>query len=315
MTAKPGFASNAGIFLPDDYGVETALRQRMAPQHSPEGHQTTSRYSVSVDSFHCVVGARRHVPARGQEHRRNSPLVTSKQEQRDGLWKLIHLFSCKSFRNDRCGRNLPSFARPRAPLFFFLRRLLNYFKGAADLVPQISKFKFERGLLGINYHIHRNANSRPTQTNRLSQSSFYAIAFNGSAQDPSHGKPDANPVTTLPQQIKHCHVSGEMTAALFVDPLEVGVPEQAHAACKSGPLAGAGQNETCAGSEIAHNSRSRLKLRNCRQFRKRNSATHGNRASPTLACVPWRAGARSPLGRSWSSSGYEIRASSSGDVG
>src|SRR5713101_3456612 len=114
------------------------------------------------------------------------------------------------------------------------------------------------------------------QTNRLSQSSFDAIAFDRSAQDPSNGEPDADSLTALPQQIKHCHVSGEMTAALFVDPLEVGVPAQTHAARKSGPLAGAGQNETSARSEIAHNSRSRLRLRNCRQFRKRKSTTHGN---------------------------------------
>jgi hypothetical protein len=43
-----------------------------------------------------------------------------------------------------------------------------------------------------------------------------------------------------------------MTAALFVDPLEVGMPEQAHAARKSSPLARAGQVRTTVRSETAH---------------------------------------------------------------
>src|SRR5579863_3770077 len=153
------------------------------------------------------------------------------------------------------------------------------------------------------------------QADRLSQSPFHTIAIDRPTENPPNGEPDATPLALPPQQIKHCHVRGEVTTALFVNPLEVGVPEQAHAARKSSPLAGGRQIETVVRSETAHNSRSRLRLRNCRQFRKRKSATHGSRASPTPACVPWRAGARSPLGRSWSSSGYEIRASSSGDVG
>ena len=174
MTAKPGFASNryAGIFSLDhlrpDYRIDPALRQRVASQYPPDRHQTTSRYTMSIDRFHGVLGARRHIPARGQKYGRDSPFVSSKQEQRDGFGKLVHLF----FRKGQRGRNLPSFARPdnrgrlsHAALFSFLQRLLNYFKCPADLVPQFAKFKFEHGLLGIDYHIHRSANSRPMQTN------------------------------------------------------------------------------------------------------------------------------------------------------
>ena len=128
MTAKPGFASNryAGIFSPDDYGVEPALRQGMAPQHSPESHQTTSRYSVSIDRFHCVLGAGRHIPARGKEHGRDCPLVSSEQEERNGFWKLRHPFFPNSLPQpsvwlkpaELCSARQPRAAVPRGPIFF-----------------------------------------------------------------------------------------------------------------------------------------------------------------------------------------------------
>ena|ERR1039458_9304594 len=43
-----------------------------------------------------------------------------------------------------------------------------------------------------------------------------------------------------------------MTAAFFVNPFEVAVPEQTHTAGKPGPSAGAGQAETTVRSETAH---------------------------------------------------------------
>ena len=92
------------------------------------------------------------------------------------------------------------------------------------------------------------------QANRLSQSPFHAIALDRPAQHPAHGEPDAEPFALLAQQIKYRHVSGEVAAALFIYPLEVAVPEQAHAACKSGPLAGARQVETTVRSETAHST-------------------------------------------------------------
>src|ERR1700685_116530 len=62
----------------------------MASQHSPDCHHATSRNSVTIDCFHGVLGARGHVTARRQEHRRDRPLVSSKHEQRDGFGNLAH---------------------------------------------------------------------------------------------------------------------------------------------------------------------------------------------------------------------------------
>ena len=47
-------------------------------------------------------------------------------------------------------------------------------------------------------------------------------------------------------------MSGEVAAARFVDPLEIGVPEQSHFARKSDPPAGAGQVGATVRSERAH---------------------------------------------------------------
>src|SRR5579872_255504 len=49
-----------------------------------------------------------------------------------------------------------------------------------------------------------------------------------------------------------------MAAALFVNPLEIAVPEQAHAVSKSGAFAGSGQINTCIGKcgDFIHDSNS-----------------------------------------------------------
>jgi hypothetical protein len=47
-------------------------------------------------------------------------------------------------------------------------------------------------------------------------------------------------------------VSGKMATAFFVHPLEIAVPEQAHAAGKSGSFAGARRVDTTVRSETAH---------------------------------------------------------------
>jgi hypothetical protein len=133
-----------------------------------------------------------------------------------------------------------------------LHRLLNYFKSPANLASQFSELKFEHRLLGIDHHIDRKRKLRPMQTNRLSQSPFNAITLDCAAQNPPHGKPDAEAFAWLSPQIKNCHVSGEVTATLLVDALEIGVSQQAHAARKSRVLTNAGQIETTVRSETAH---------------------------------------------------------------
>jgi hypothetical protein len=90
------------------------------------------------------------------------------------------------------------------------------------------------------------------QANRLSQSPLNAIALDCTTQDPPNREPDTETFTRLTQQIKNCHVSGEVTTTLLVDALEVGMPKQAHAARKSGVLTDAGQIETAVRSESAH---------------------------------------------------------------
>lgn len=132
------------------------------------------------------------------------------------------------------------------------QRLLNYFQCLADLVFQLGEVEFEHRLLRIDHYIDRNPNSRPMQTNGLSQSTFHAIAVDRSAQHFADCESNAESFAGLAQQIKHGHVSGEVAAALFIDPLEIAVPEQAHAAVESGSLAGARQVKTTVRSESAH---------------------------------------------------------------
>jgi len=98
MTAKLGFATalsrQAATCRSDnfqlDHWIEPALRQRVASQYSPDCQQTTPRNPVTIDRFHRVLGARRHIPASGQEHGRDRPFVCSKYEQRNGLENLTH---------------------------------------------------------------------------------------------------------------------------------------------------------------------------------------------------------------------------------
>ncbi|SRR5271156_5560962 len=144
----------------------------------------------------------------------------------------------------------PSFAQ--VFLSCSCHRLLNYFKSPANLVSQFGELKFEHRLLGIDHYIDRKRKSRPLQTNRLSQSPLNAITIDRAAQHSPNSESDAETFALLSQQIKNGHVSGEVPTALFVNSLEVSVPEQAHAGCKPGPLAGAGQIETTVRSETAH---------------------------------------------------------------
>jgi len=202
MTAKLGFATalsrQAATCRSDnfqlDHWIEPALRQRVASQYSPDCQQTTPRNPVTIDRFHRVLGARRHIPASGQEHGRDRPFVCSKYEQRNGLENLTHpvlnspviprfstpaslLSTCLSFPRSEATSNLgfPGGEKPRSLALLgittmkllrpSLRRLSNYFKSPANLVSQFGELKFEHRLLGIDHYIDRKRNRRPMQTN------------------------------------------------------------------------------------------------------------------------------------------------------
>jgi hypothetical protein len=236
MTAKLGFAiapnRHAATCRPDnfqlDHWIKAALRQRVASQYSPDCHQAAPRNSVTIDRFHGVLGARRHVPASRQEHGRDRPFICSKHAQRDGLGNLIHpVLNSPSFR-DFCEKPRSLTLLGMTPMKLLrpsLHRLLNYFKSPANLVSQFGELKFEHRFLGIDHYIHRKRNSRPMQTNRLSQSPLYAITIDCAAQHSPNSESDAKTFALLSQQIKNGHVSGEVPTALFVNSLEVSVPE------------------------------------------------------------------------------------------
>jgi hypothetical protein len=130
--------------------------------------------------------------------------------------------------------------------------LLNYFKSLTNLVSQLSEFEFEHRLLGIDHQIDRDTSSRPAQTNRLSQSSFHAIALDRSAKHSPDRESNAESPAVPAQQIKNRHVGRKVATALLVHPLEIAVPEQAHAAGKPGAFAGDGQVNTTVRIETAH---------------------------------------------------------------
>lgn len=98
MTAKLGFATAPNRrtatcrldCFQTDHWIEPALRQRVASQHAPDRHETTPRNPITIDRFHGVLGAGRHIPASGQEHGRDRPFICSKYTQRDGLGNLVH---------------------------------------------------------------------------------------------------------------------------------------------------------------------------------------------------------------------------------
>jgi len=203
MTAKLGFATalsrQAATCRSDnfqfDHWIESAFRQRVASQYSPDCQQTTPRNPVTIDRFHRVLGARRHVPASGQEHGRDRPFVCSKYEQRNGLENLTHpvlnspviprfstpaslllnLSVISEERSDDESGFPRSREKPRSLALLgittmkllrpSLHRLSNYFKSPANLVSQFGELKFEHRLLGIDHYIDRKRNRRPMQTN------------------------------------------------------------------------------------------------------------------------------------------------------
>src|SRR6266550_3215088 len=105
-------------------------------------------------------------------------------------------------------------------------RLLNHSEGATDFVLQICKIGGEQGLLRINHNVHRNSR-RQIATNRLAQATLHPITVDGAPQHASHGESNPGRVSLRTSQVKNCHVSRKMTLTLLINPLEIGVAEQA----------------------------------------------------------------------------------------
>src|ERR1700682_2610733 len=105
-------------------------------------------------------------------------------------------------------------------------RLLYYSEGATDFVLQICKIGGQQGLLRIDHNVHRNSR-REIATNRLAQATLHPITVDCASQHTSHGESNPGRVSLHTSQVKNCHVSRKMTLALLINPLEIGVAEQA----------------------------------------------------------------------------------------
>jgi len=49
-----------------DYGIKAAASKGMTPEHAPYRHRRTSQHAVAFNRFRGVLGAGRHITARGR---------------------------------------------------------------------------------------------------------------------------------------------------------------------------------------------------------------------------------------------------------
>lgn len=74
------------------------------------------------------------------------------------------------------------------------------------------------------------------KANGFTQAAFHTITIHRAAEHTSDGKTDPQPVAFLPPQIKNCHMSGKVAAALLINAFKVAVPKQSRATGKGGAL-------------------------------------------------------------------------------
>jgi hypothetical protein len=68
-----------------NYRIQPALSKRMASQHPSHRHHAAAKRPIPLHCFHRVLRTSRHVPARRRKHRRDPPLISSEQPQRDSF--------------------------------------------------------------------------------------------------------------------------------------------------------------------------------------------------------------------------------------
>jgi len=203
-----------------------------------------------------------------------------------------------------------SLAVPRRRL---LDRFFNYAKRHTDLTLQLGKVRLEGGFLWVDDHVHRNNHLRCLQTDRFPQAAFHSIALYRSAQNFPHTKTKPGCIALGSQQVKQCHMRGEVALAPLVHPLEVAMPERPPAAWEPRAGAGARRGAKVLGSNLAH-IHHQIQVANASAIPKGKSIP-GNRASRKPVCALWRAGGRSPPAHPEFSSGCENHVSSSADAG
>ena len=76
----------------------------------------------------------------------------------------------------------------------------------------------------------RTSTSRQIAANRLTQPTLHPITIDCATQHASHCESNPGRVSLRTSQVKNCHMSRKMTLALLINPLKIGVAEQARAA-------------------------------------------------------------------------------------
>ena len=66
-------------------GIISTLHKWMAPQQAPYCHRRSAQRAVAVNGLGSIFRAGWNVAARGQEHRRDGPLVSAEQAKQHGL--------------------------------------------------------------------------------------------------------------------------------------------------------------------------------------------------------------------------------------